>query len=558
MPQSIVDSPLPTKKPTPRKAEAPFNREDADFIIRTSDKVDFYVHRLIISLGSGLFEGMLALPQPQGTDLKQPFVDVVEDSNTMDAFLRFLYPVQDPAISTFKLLRSVIEAGRKYDAPQILAEMQKVLAHKQFFSGDPVRVFAIACLFNMEELAQDAAIEAVVTGRVLIGHKCEDLDDIPAASYHRLLQLNKRPVSKVKGKAATVDPSKIGPFCGRAVLPHPPPIFTTRRPPQEVASEFALAPASHPPDLVLKTNDDHSFLVHEVIIRFASPSLLSNLSPVDTVGQSSNDIPDTPKIPTYIIPEPADVTRVLLKWCYPSSPSPPAITGKRYLDILRATRKYSFYKAEADLRSTWDRYMISAPLEFFFAAAQWGWQEEAQACARELIDTKDDLADIEKLYTSEMETITADVYRSLLSYVDRCSAAASARMKTGQIPTLPLPPASVRNSALFTGDRQVLPLSTHCDFSLEKPVLYLEELLHAVRRKPSTLMVIDMARGRPVQTGPAGAKFLVALCRASTGSDTTERVMEWGMKFLEGYGNRLKDALSEVTLELPPARCAAS
>ncbi|KAI0698249.1 hypothetical protein BC835DRAFT_1466668 [Cytidiella melzeri] len=45
----------------------PFNLPTADVVFRTSDHVDFHVHKLILSIASPFFTGMFSLPQPSST-----------------------------------------------------------------------------------------------------------------------------------------------------------------------------------------------------------------------------------------------------------------------------------------------------------------------------------------------------------------------------------------------------------------------------------------------------------------------------------------------------------
>ena len=44
--------------------EHPFNKPTADVILRSSDDVDFRVHKVILAEASPVFEGMFSIPQP--------------------------------------------------------------------------------------------------------------------------------------------------------------------------------------------------------------------------------------------------------------------------------------------------------------------------------------------------------------------------------------------------------------------------------------------------------------------------------------------------------------
>ncbi|RPD59002.1 hypothetical protein L227DRAFT_504228, partial [Lentinus tigrinus ALCF2SS1-6] len=173
----------------PTKASSPFNMDDADLVILTKDNVEFYVHRVILCIASPIFKTMLSLPQPPEAVLT-PSVDVSEDSQTMETFLRIIYPVADPEIRSLRHLREVLAAGMKYDVPVVIAASRKALSQQAFIEADPLQVFALACTLGMEAEAKVAAKAAVVQNRVS-GATCADLEEITAGGYFRLSQLNR-------------------------------------------------------------------------------------------------------------------------------------------------------------------------------------------------------------------------------------------------------------------------------------------------------------------------------------------------------------------------------
>ncbi|KAI0366975.1 hypothetical protein BV20DRAFT_609555 [Pilatotrama ljubarskyi] len=211
--QASTEADQAAQEPKFRIASDPFNRDDADLIVRTSDNVDFHVHRLILSLASPVFAAMLTFPQPPGTDPQRPVVDLLEDSETLDVFFRVLYPLTDPEERCFPLIRKVLAAAMKYEASAVIASMRR--AFPSLVKDDPPRVFAIACLFGMEEEAKVAAKEAVIANRV-IESACVELDEIPAGAYYRLLKLHRTRKTTRRSKldrGVTVDFDGIGPFC---------------------------------------------------------------------------------------------------------------------------------------------------------------------------------------------------------------------------------------------------------------------------------------------------------------------------------------------------------
>ena len=77
---------------------SPFDYDDADVTLRSSDKLDFHVHKLILSTSSPLFKSMFSLPQTDATvSLNQkPIIDLPENSKTIGALLTRIYPTPIP------------------------------------------------------------------------------------------------------------------------------------------------------------------------------------------------------------------------------------------------------------------------------------------------------------------------------------------------------------------------------------------------------------------------------------------------------------------------------
>jgi len=176
-----------------------FDAPDADVILRSDDArpTDFKVHRCILTAGSSFFQTMFSLPQPKcTTDDPVPVLDVAEPSAVLDPFLRFLYPVPDPEVPTLDALVPLMSTAAKYDMTGVVDRLRVLLVSPAFLETAPVRVFAIASRFDLEEEAKIASKHTLCV-RVLDVPLCEDLKHISAYSYHRLLELHRR-----RGEAA--------------------------------------------------------------------------------------------------------------------------------------------------------------------------------------------------------------------------------------------------------------------------------------------------------------------------------------------------------------------
>lgn len=146
-----------------KTAPPPFNKPDADLIIRSSDSVDFHVRKSILEEVSPIFKDMMTVPQPprlpfasstpQALD-DAPIVVLPEDSSTLSNLLQFCYPVVAPTIGIENMLR-VRNAADKYMMDGPLAMVERELA--SLVESDPYRVYMIASLCRLEDVTRKAA-----------------------------------------------------------------------------------------------------------------------------------------------------------------------------------------------------------------------------------------------------------------------------------------------------------------------------------------------------------------------------------------------------------------
>ena len=89
-----------------------------------------------------------------------------------------------------------MSTAAKYDMTSVVDRLRVLLVSPAFLETAPVRVFAIASRFDLEEEAKIASKHTLGV-RVLDVPLCEDLKHISAYSYHQLLELHKQ-----RGEAA--------------------------------------------------------------------------------------------------------------------------------------------------------------------------------------------------------------------------------------------------------------------------------------------------------------------------------------------------------------------
>ncbi len=89
----------PTTSPPER-----FDLPDANIIIRSSDLIDFRVHKSILALVSPFFSDLLSLPQPSDSEFvdELPVVQLSEDSELLNSLISILYPVRRVTPKSFE------------------------------------------------------------------------------------------------------------------------------------------------------------------------------------------------------------------------------------------------------------------------------------------------------------------------------------------------------------------------------------------------------------------------------------------------------------------------
>ncbi|KAJ6552933.1 hypothetical protein B0H19DRAFT_155919 [Mycena capillaripes] len=169
---------------------APFDNPDADVILRSSDGIDFGVHRIVLASASPFFHAMFGLPQG-ATDPEVPVLPMAETGVVLDRLLRFWYPGAEPTLMGMEPLDNLRETLElllfKYDMSFVVSRGEDRL--RSYMEEHPVSVFSLACRHGWENLARDAA-------RSSLKHPLRSFDGIPPAqlkytagdTYHSLLQ----------------------------------------------------------------------------------------------------------------------------------------------------------------------------------------------------------------------------------------------------------------------------------------------------------------------------------------------------------------------------------
>ena len=410
-----LDLSIPTTDILTRTAASPFDRGDADLIIRTSDGIDFYVHTPIISVASRVLDGIIStkmgiIIDPDGKQVLR----LPEKSDTIEPLLKLCYPVPRPPLRSLRQIRDVLNAATTYDI-RVIGEMleTRLVSYAEQF---PLQVYAIACRNNLEDVARTAADYATRKPFWETYHR--DIEHITAGAYWRLLayywdiekkrnqnRKNRRP--KLLWKGSDIPSS----------LPStkaPSPFSTSASPPFDETSDG---------DVVLKSSDGALFRVHKVILSLASPFFR------DMFSLPQADAPPDGISNCHIIPftESSEIIDTLLRVIYPNE-DPDLKLVQEIEGVVEAAIKYDMQKCISVMRKKLILCASKEPIRVFMIACKNKLADVASAAAhlslRRPILYSFELGSVVAPF-SALEDITAGSLFRLIEYQRQCSKVAN-------------------------------------------------------------------------------------------------------------------------------------
>ncbi|KAF7986996.1 hypothetical protein HWV62_75 [Athelia sp. TMB] len=192
-----IEDDMATIADTPPVTDAgpPFDDAGADLILRSSDSVDFKVHKLLLSMGSPFFKDMFALPQGHGGETGDglPVVPVSGTARTWEMLLAMCYPmgvVEQPALNRVEDVNALLDAAVKYSLVAVEKRLREALIAPQLLQDSAFRVFAVACRHKMVSEAR-AAARATLEKAIVDIPLDPELDLVSVTNFLRLLKYHK-------------------------------------------------------------------------------------------------------------------------------------------------------------------------------------------------------------------------------------------------------------------------------------------------------------------------------------------------------------------------------
>ncbi|KAE9406709.1 hypothetical protein BT96DRAFT_933906 [Gymnopus androsaceus JB14] len=223
---------MSTEKPAEPSltADTPFDDHNADTILRSSDKVDFYVHGAMLSLASPVFHDLFDLPEaptprptsPTSYTMKR-FVEMAEDRHSLDLFLRWCDTrASIPVEMSIPDIAMVIRLADKFQMDSVASRIGPHLY--RFVESEPLSVYAIAaCHASLTDeakatwgnaLAKHAAKQLLILPMPFQPPVHEFFRDVPAIileplyHYHKMCGAAVRQTIDEENKEWICDPSR--------------------------------------------------------------------------------------------------------------------------------------------------------------------------------------------------------------------------------------------------------------------------------------------------------------------------------------------------------------
>ena len=139
------------------------NVPEANIILRSSDQVNFRVHKSLLAMSSPFFEHLLSLPQPSDSEIVDglPVVQLFEDAELLSSLVSLLYPIPPVIPGSYEKVFALLAACQKYDMVSIQSYIRAEIERGTFPAPDEAQAFgayakanSLGLLPEMENAAQ--------------------------------------------------------------------------------------------------------------------------------------------------------------------------------------------------------------------------------------------------------------------------------------------------------------------------------------------------------------------------------------------------------------------
>ncbi|KAH8104112.1 hypothetical protein BXZ70DRAFT_684987 [Cristinia sonorae] len=174
-------------------AAFPFDRTDADLILRSTDLIDFRVHRAILEMSSSFFanpsdvldscSGGMSSAEEGGL----PICHINATGHILDLLLRHPYPVPTPDVDDMDAAYALLRVSREYGFALVVDGLKRTIL--RFAEANPLKAYARAAMLGCKEEMQLAA--RISLRYPILEEYVPELEELSAGIYHRLLSYHR-------------------------------------------------------------------------------------------------------------------------------------------------------------------------------------------------------------------------------------------------------------------------------------------------------------------------------------------------------------------------------
>ncbi|KAH9174333.1 hypothetical protein EDB89DRAFT_1884145 [Lactarius sanguifluus] len=166
----------------------------ADVVVRSSDRVNFPVHKAILASSSPAFGDMFSHPLPpnSGTD-ELPVVNLPEDAELIRSLITILYPIPSEIPASYDRILALLSAAQKYDMGIVQSFIRDEVARRQppvLVGAQAFHAYAIA---SSRRLIPEMKVAALLTldYPMTFEHLGDDLQLFTGQALHELSNFRK-------------------------------------------------------------------------------------------------------------------------------------------------------------------------------------------------------------------------------------------------------------------------------------------------------------------------------------------------------------------------------
>ena len=135
---------------------------DANIIVRSSDQVNFRVHKSVLAMSSSFFKDRLSLPQPPDGELIDgiPVIQLSEDAGLLNSLISLLYPIAPFIPGSYETAFALLSACKKYNMASIQSYIRVEIKRGAFpapAGAEAFRAYAIASSMGLIPEMESAA-----------------------------------------------------------------------------------------------------------------------------------------------------------------------------------------------------------------------------------------------------------------------------------------------------------------------------------------------------------------------------------------------------------------